>query len=239
MTRPQGEGAGSRTDTGRPHRDRELRPPGDATSTWLTSTTTCDIQSVEEAFVNWRPSITRYFLVRVGCHSTAMDLCSDTFVAALDSHEAFNETRGSIQSWLFGIARRQLAMHRRWQRTHTRALTRIVVRERLDSWRSEDVAYDDHARLVHTIDTRGPRQRVRNALSQLSEPLRRTLQLRVVDELSYAEIAAVVGCSEGTARVRVMRALSSLRVLLGERSFERSPTQDERPLTASAHSIDH
>ncbi len=50
-------------------------------------------------------------------------------------------------------------------------------------------------------------------IDALSPPLREAIVLRVVDELSYADIAAIVGIPEATARSRVYLAVQKLRDL--------------------------
>jgi RNA polymerase sigma factor (sigma-70 family) len=57
--------------------------------------------------------------------------------------------------------------------------------------------------------------RVRDALSELGEPERTTLLMRIVEGLEYDNIAVELGCAVGTVRSRVSRALERLRVLLG------------------------
>ena len=52
------------------------------------------------------------------------------------------------------------------------------------------------------------------ALDELPPAQRRAVELRVVEELDYGEVAASLGCSAVAARLRVMRALGSLSRLL-------------------------
>jgi RNA polymerase sigma factor (sigma-70 family) len=49
------------------------------------------------------------------------------------------------------------------------------------------------------------------AASQLSPRQRAALALQAQNDLSMRDIAAVLGCSEATARVHLHRALSALR----------------------------
>jgi RNA polymerase sigma factor (sigma-70 family) len=53
--------------------------------------------------------------------------------------------------------------------------------------------------------------RVWKAAGELSVQQRAALVLTVQEDLSGAEVAAVLGCSEPTARVHLHRALSALR----------------------------
>ncbi|MGH2683849.1 MAG: sigma-70 family RNA polymerase sigma factor, partial [Actinomycetota bacterium] len=59
-----------------------------------------------------------------------------------------------------------------------------------------------------------PRRDVIEALTALPEPYRRAVVLRYVDELSFQEVAAATGVTEGNARARVHRARAVLRQTL-------------------------
>jgi RNA polymerase sigma-70 factor (ECF subfamily) len=58
--------------------------------------------------------------------------------------------------------------------------------------------------------------RVREALSKLPSKRRQVVLLRLDAGLSYAEIAQVVGSTEGSARVLVHLALKELREALAD-----------------------
>jgi len=55
------------------------------------------------------------------------------------------------------------------------------------------------------------RQRVRSALAQLAETDREVLVLRYLEQLSTADAATVLGCTNGAVKVRLVRALRRLR----------------------------
>lgn len=61
--------------------------------------------------------------------------------------------------------------------------------------------------------TRERRRVVATQMDGLSAPLREAVVLRVVDELPYADIGAIVGIPEATARSRVHLAIQQLRAL--------------------------
>jgi len=58
------------------------------------------------------------------------------------------------------------------------------------------------------------RKQVREAIQQLSKEFREIIVLREYGELSYQEIASVLGCPAGTVMSRLGRARSKLRSLL-------------------------
>jgi RNA polymerase sigma factor (sigma-70 family) len=55
---------------------------------------------------------------------------------------------------------------------------------------------------------------LRNALGDLTVDQRRALELRVLDDLRFAEVAATMSTTEPTARMRVMRALRTMRSVM-------------------------
>jgi len=60
------------------------------------------------------------------------------------------------------------------------------------------------------------RELLSKALAQLSEKQRAAFVLRHFEGCSIKEIAQAIGCAEGTAKVHLSRAVSRLRVLLGD-----------------------
>jgi RNA polymerase sigma-70 factor (ECF subfamily) len=60
------------------------------------------------------------------------------------------------------------------------------------------------------------RQRLRAALEELAPHDREILVMRNLERLSVAEIAEVLGLTEGAVKVRHLRALRRLRAILGE-----------------------
>jgi RNA polymerase sigma factor (sigma-70 family) len=54
-----------------------------------------------------------------------------------------------------------------------------------------------------------------SAVEGLPVPQRHALELRIVQQLSYDEVAGRLGCSQNAARLRVSRALRALTVALG------------------------
>jgi RNA polymerase sigma-70 factor (ECF subfamily) len=74
------------------------------------------------------------------------------------------------------------------------------------------------ARIEALVDSDSRRAAVEAALGRLPEGERRAVELRVVDELAYAEIAARLSCTEGAARTRVHRGLARLNRLMEVRA---------------------
>ncbi len=87
-----------------------------------------------------------------------------------------------------------------------------VIRHRAQAQRRH--ARDAAAEPVETVEKRAsetPDDAIRRAVGSLSEPLRETLILRVVDGLSVGQTARALDVPEGTVKSRLNAALAALR----------------------------
>ena len=139
-------------------------------------------------------------------HHEAEDATERTFLAALANLGRFEERArpadgegaSTFRVWLFQIARNAVAERRRGMRRRPEApleaagsVAAAVDIER-DAARADEVAA------------------AWSAVGRLPDDRRRAVILRFVDEMSTAEIAGVLGRSEGAVRVLIHRALRSV-----------------------------
>jgi RNA polymerase sigma factor (sigma-70 family) len=153
------------------------------------------------------------FLVRrVLDVDTAFDLLSETFATALERRHQFRGTSAEQeQGWLFSIARSELSHFWRDGKVERIALARIGV----DVPGPRDPEIERIEQLAG-IDELVPA--LHDAMAALPEDQRRAVELRVVEEHGYAEVAMRLGVSEQTARARVSRGLHALAHHLPERA---------------------
>lgn len=165
-----------------------------------------DPDAFGELYRRHADAVDRWFRARTDARS-AEDLTAETFAQAVLSLKRFrDEAGGSAAPWLFGIARNLFRRYQEKQRIETAARRRLgmpVRSEELELEAAEQRASID--RLANDLD---------GALALLPAGQRRALELRVVEELPYAQVASSLGCSEPAARLRVMRALDTLTRLL-------------------------
>jgi RNA polymerase sigma-70 factor (ECF subfamily) len=140
--------------------------------------------ALEYAYARYRRDVYAFVLVRVRNRDDAEELTQQTFAdaaAALARGVAPRAMRG----WLFTVAARRVTDElRRRGRLPVVAEPRVVG------------------------ETAGT---LSSAFERLTPDERLVLFLRFVYELSHAEIAATVGCSEASSKMRVSRALARLR----------------------------
>jgi RNA polymerase sigma-70 factor (ECF subfamily) len=143
----------------------------------------------------------------------AEDLVQDTFVKALRFEHQFRPGT-NLKAWLFTI------LHNTW-RNRVRDSGRSIVE--VDSERVEDAERTDPSPAVETPERILLRATLdadlQAALDELPETFRTAVWLRDVEELTYAEIAEVVGVPIGTVMSRISRG----RKLLFQRLTARSP----------------
>ncbi len=138
----------------------------------------------------------------------SLDLTAETFAQAWRGWRGARiDSQEEVQGWLFTIARRQLGRYLRRGEVERRALTQF-------GWSRRDLADDEIAEIERAAGLDAIRQALGVELRKLSEDQRTVLQLRVVDELPFHEIARRLGISEPTARARVSRGLRVLAVAL-------------------------
>jgi RNA polymerase sigma-70 factor (ECF subfamily) len=137
-------------------------------------------------------------------HHAAEDLTEQVFLQALAALPRFREEprpdgASSFRSWLFQIARHLVSNERRSSRRHPTAPIETAA--------LEVAAIDDPA--ARAVE-RDEAARAWAAVLRLPDDRRTAVVLRFVDEMPVAEIATVLGRSEGAVRVLLHRALRSV-----------------------------
>jgi RNA polymerase sigma-70 factor, ECF subfamily len=157
---------------------------------------------------------------RVAPRADPSDVVQEALAAAAGLlSEYLRERPVPFYPWLRRLAwERLVKLHRR----HVAAGKRTVAREAELELPDGSVAVLARVAFAHNTSPSGQairkelQARVRDALGRLGERDREVLILRYLEQLSAAEIAAVVGSTPGAVKVRHLRALERLRALLGE-----------------------
>jgi RNA polymerase sigma-70 factor (ECF subfamily) len=152
-----------------------------------------------------------YAVYELGDHHDAEDATERTFLDALRALPSFDERArpedgegaSTFRVWLFRIARNVVAERRRARRRRPEAPLELAA----DAADPQDV----EAAAVRRDEAIAAWR----AVDRLTGDRRRALILRFVDEMSTAEIAGVLGRSEGAVRVLIHRALRHVADDLG------------------------
>src|SRR5467141_2624007 len=127
----------------------------------------------------------------VGAREDAEDVVHDVFIGLPDALRRYEE-RGSFAAWL------------------KRVTARVALMRLRSGKRRREVALDNAAGQVQPPGTSGG-DGLAAAVDTLPDHLRAVLVLKEIEGYAHAEIALLLGISEGASRVRLTRALERLR----------------------------
>jgi RNA polymerase sigma-70 factor (ECF subfamily) len=145
-----------------------------------------------------------FFARRVYDPEAAVDLVAETFAAAFAGRGRFEGAdEADAMAWIYGIARHQLSHFYRRGRVERAALARLGVAPRA-------LTEPEYERIEDLAGLAPLRAAVAAALERLPGDQRQAVELRVVHERSYAEVAEALRISEQAARARVSRGLRRL-----------------------------
>jgi RNA polymerase sigma factor (sigma-70 family) len=166
--------------------------------------TMADPGEFDEVYRRESEGVLVFFTRRTFDAEIALDLTAETFAHA---YIGWRRMRGNSpeerQAWLYTIARRRLSRYLRRGRVERDGLRRLGIQV--------PHAHEDDLAL---IEQRAGLAELRAALSvelkRLSAEQRRALQLRIVEEQPYEDVARHLGISQPAARARVSRGLRAL-----------------------------
>lgn len=132
-----------------------------------------------------------------GARAEAEDLCQD-ICAALPAKLASYQRRAKVTTWLYRVAVNAAHDRRRKRATYVKATTGW------GDWETNRTAanHDNNAQIDWLTQ----------AMNQLTDDLRDTLAL-VLDDMTHAQAAEVLGVSEGTISWRISEAKKALRAI--------------------------
>jgi RNA polymerase sigma-70 factor (ECF subfamily) len=146
----------------------------------------------------------------------ARDVVQDAFLKAYGSLDRF-EGRSSFYTWLYRVVmnlcldskrRDRSGRHVEWSEEHTL--------EAAPAPPGASSAAENGDTPALRLERKEIREVMAQAIDALPEDARRTLQLREIDGLSYAEIAEGLGIPKGTVMSRLHYARRRLRLILEE-----------------------
>ena len=166
-----------------------------------------DPHAFRELYDRWAERLLAYFYRRVLDAEVAADLLAETFAVAYERRRRFRDVGRPGGAWLYGIAAKELSHWFRHQEVERRAVRRLGISVPV-------LDQDSIARIEALADADEHRAALAAALAQMTGGEREAVQLRVVEEFDYSEIASRLNCSEGAARTRVHRGLARLNNLM-------------------------
>jgi RNA polymerase sigma-70 factor (ECF subfamily) len=153
-----------------------------------------DDEAFAELVARYQPRLSYFVRKLLGRTQGADDLLQDVWLDILRGLPKLRDS-GAFPAWLYRIARDRVyrALRREPFRPESLAVDDVPVASDDSEFDAEDVA------LVHVC------------LDEISLEHREVLVLRFLQDMSYEQIAGVVGCEVGTVRSRLHYAKGALR----------------------------
>jgi RNA polymerase sigma-70 factor, ECF subfamily len=149
-------------------------------------------------------AVYNYFRFHVPLPDVAEDLTAETFLKVIRAAGRFDPERGRAKAWILTVARNVLGDWRR----------RARLRQYVALGTMHDLIYEapsPEERLLREEEV----GRLLDAVATLGDADRELIGLRYGSGLDTAEVAQILGISEGSVRTRLWRVLGKLRGVLG------------------------
>lgn len=138
-------------------------------------------------------AVYRFALHMSGDAAISEDVTQEVFLALLEGGGRFDPSRGSLLSFLYGIARN--------------LLVRRLGAKQPKEYTEEPAADDD---VLEDLTRRETIEAVRSAVLSLPAPYREAVVLCDLESASYEDAAAALECPVGTVRSRLSRGRGML-----------------------------
>lgn len=153
-----------------------------------------------EIYNQYHEKVQWYFLEKVGDKFLAEDLCSDVFVKVLNKYDSFDESKASLSTWIFTIARNTLIDYFRGRKVFEEVSEEMSVLSDIDDEICENETLEELA----------------NALERLEQRERDIVILRYYSGVTLKEIAMKLNISYAYVKILHNKAINELkRNLLG------------------------
>jgi RNA polymerase sigma-70 factor (ECF subfamily) len=176
-----------------------------------------DERAVEALYARYAGPLYSLAYQVTGAERFAQDVVQEVFVALWRDAGRFDSTKGAPAPWLFSLARHK-AIDLVRREANVRKRTADVDLELEQA--SDDV---DHETWLNIR-----RERVREAIEELTPAQREALELAFFNGLTHVEVAERLGIPLGTAKTRIRSALLRLRDILGDSVSEVAMSTGDR-----------
>jgi RNA polymerase sigma-70 factor (ECF subfamily) len=165
-----------------------------------------DLSAFDGLVARWERKIRGAVHRILGNEEEARDVCQEAFLKAYRALDSF-KSEARFSSWLY-----QIALNLSRDRLRRRRSRPVVS---LDEMEEAGAAFATHRPSAHDLVEAGDLARaVAAAVAALPEEQREVIVLKEYQELTFAEIAEVLGLPPSTVKTRLYRGLSQLRVAL-------------------------
>lgn len=157
-----------------------------------------DPRAFSELYDRYFDQIFRFVYRRVDNENVTADLTQNTFLKALSNINSYKFQGVPFSAWLYRIASNEVvSYYRKYKQEVMFSVEEDMIRQVVDE-NEEAIGREDIGWLIEKLDVLPP--------DQLE-----ILELRFLEGKSFEDIAYIMGIKEGTAKMRLYRALEKIR----------------------------
>lgn len=142
-------------------------------------------------------SIYRFIYYKTYNTEITEDITSQTFLKALENYNKYDSTKGSFSSWLYRIARNLVIDHYR-KKNKT-----VNINDVWELAGNENVEID--------VQNKEQHERIKEILKSLPLKQRDIVIMKIWQDMTYKEIAEVLGSTEAGCKMMFSRTMAKIR----------------------------
>ncbi len=163
----------------------------------LAAVTRGELDAFTKLYDMYLERIYRFVYYRLPHKEIAEDITSDVFVSALEKIASYNPNKASFATWLYTIARNKIIDHARKSKP-------VEIIEQAFDLSSGDNPAKDASQALDIA-------KAKEYLNTLDQTQRDIVIMRIWDELSHKEIAAVLNMSEAAVKMNYSRTIAKMQ----------------------------
>ena len=160
-----------------------------------------DPEALAQLYEEYFDKIYRYIVLKIGNRTEAEDMTQQVFLKAIKSISSFKWKGVPFSAWLFRIAHNQMVDYVRRRAKH---VTVPLVESLVEADGNPELVAEQNLNI----------ERLLSATQQLTGAQREVISLRFPGGLSIAEVAGVMGKSQGAVKALQHSAIVTLRQVL-------------------------
>ena len=163
-----------------------------------------DISNFKALYEKYVKAVFRYCYKRLGQNrDLSEDITADTFLKAIEKFEDYTYQNKPFVAWLYTIAHNMIVDYYRSKKEGNLSFEKLLIEPSEDS---------DH--IIDNLSKQELEERVTEVAADLPDELSNIFTLRFTEELTFKEIAQLVGKSEAAVKMQFYRGLEHLKGLV-------------------------
>ena len=163
-----------------------------------------DLSHFKVLYNRYIKAVYRYCYQRLGKNrELAEDITSETFVKAIDKFHTFKYKEKPFVVWLYTIAHNLIVDHYRSKKEKNISLDSLLIQPP-----------DNSEEILNKLSKEELIEKINKKTSELPDEIANIFTLRHTENLSFAEIAKLVGKTEGAVKMQYYRGIKYLKKLI-------------------------